>query len=58
MSKACLDPYTVSNSSEGKILWKNIKHDNNVSVVPQNILSILNSLRLVKCLSQRKYINI
>lgn len=41
MPKACIDQYPVSDSSQGKILGKIIKHDNNVSIVPQNILSIL-----------------
>lgn len=58
MPKACLDQYPVSNSSQGKFIGKIIKHDNNVSVVPQNILSIPNSLLLMNCLSQRWYLEI
>lgn len=45
MPMACLDhQYPVSNSSQGKILGKIIKHDNKLFIGPQNILSILNSL--------------
>lgn len=45
MTTACLDQqYPVSNSIQGKILGKVMKHDNKVFIGPQNILSILNSL--------------